>query len=64
MNNTAIASFSTNDWTRILFALQTYVINQESVLSKQNVGDREWQELESYTSLINDIELYILGGAK
>lgn len=64
MNNTAIASFSTNDWSRILFALQTYVINQEYVLSKQNVGDREWEELESYTSLINDIEMYVLGGSK
>lgn len=64
MNNTAIASFSSNDWSRILFALQTYVINQEYVLSKQNVGDREWEELESYTSLINDIEIYILGGSK
>ena len=64
MNNTAIASFSTNDWSRILFALQTYVINQEYVLSKQNVGDREWEELESYTALINDIEVYVLGGVK
>jgi hypothetical protein len=64
MNNTAIASFSTNDWSRILFALQTYVINQEYVLSKQNVGDREWEELESYTSLINDIEMYVLGETK
>ena len=64
MNNTAIASFSSDDWSRILFALQTYVINQEQVLSKQKVGDREWQELESYTSLINDIEIYILGGSK
>ena len=64
MNNTAVVSFSSDDWSRILFALQTYVINQEQVLSKQNVGDREWQELESYTSLINDIEIYILGGSK
>ena len=64
MNNTAIASFSTNDWSRILFALQTYVINQEYVLSKQNVGDREWEELEAYTSLINDIEMYVLGETK
>ena len=48
------------DWQRIIHALKSYVIREEETLKTQNVGDREWQELISYSSLAADIELFIL----
>ena len=57
-----VASFSTEDWQRIVHALQSYVINEETSLSTQNVGDREWDRLAAYDVLANDINLYVLGG--
>ena len=57
-----VASFSTEDWQRIVHALQSYVITEETSLSTQNVGDREWDRLAAYDVLANDINLYVLGG--
>ena len=57
-----MASFSKEDWQRIVHALQSYVINEEASLSTQNVGDREWDRLAAYDVLANDINLYVLGG--
>ena len=57
-----VASFSTEDWQRIVHALQSYVIAEETTLSTQNVGDREWDRLAAYNVLANDINLYVLGG--
>ena len=52
--------FATTDWLRIIQALKFYVIVEEETLRKQNVGDREWQELEEYSTLAKDIELYVI----
>ena len=52
--------FSTEDWLRIIQALKSYVINQEEVLRTKNVGDREWQELEEYSTIARDIEYYVI----
>ena len=57
-----VASFSKEDWQRIVHALQTYVITEEASLSTQNVGDKEWNRLAAYDVLANDINLYVLGG--
>ena len=57
-----VASFSQEDWRRIVHALQTYVINEEEILTTQNVGDREWDRVAAYNVLANDINLYVLGG--
>jgi hypothetical protein len=57
-----VASFSQEDWRRVVHALQTYVINEEESLSTQNVGDREWDRVAAYGVLANDINLYVLGG--
>ena len=57
-----VASFSQEDWRRIVHALQTYVINEEEILTTQNVGDREWDRIAAYGVLANDINLYVLGG--
>ena len=52
--------FSTEDWSRIVHALKSYVITQEEVIRTKNVGDREWQELEEYSTIARDIEYYII----
>ena len=52
--------FSVKDWSRIVHALQSYVISEEANLRRQNVGDREWQEVNEYSGLARDIELYVL----
>ena len=52
--------FITEDWIRIIQALKSYVISQEEVLRNKNVGDREWQELEQYSTIARDIEYYII----
>ena len=52
--------FSTEDWLRIIQALKSYVITQEEVLRTKNVGDREWQELEEYSTIARDIEYYVI----
>ena len=57
-----VASFSQEDWRRIVHALRTYVINEEEILTTQNVGDREWDRVAAYGVLANDINLYVLGG--
>ena len=54
------AEFSPADWKLILRALQSYVITEETRLSCQNVGDKEWQELEVFSSLARDIEYYLI----
>ena len=48
------------DWSRIVHALETYCITEEASLKKQNVGDREWQELCDYERLTNHIKTYII----
>ena len=52
--------FSVKDWSRIVHALQSYVISEEANLRRQNIGDREWQEVSEYSGLARDIELYVL----
>ena len=52
--------FSVENWSRIVHALKSYVISEETTLRTQNVGDREWQELNDYSGLARDIELFIL----
>ena len=52
--------FSVKDWSRIVHALQSYVISEEANLRRQNVGDREWQEVNEYSGLARDIQLYVL----
>ena len=52
--------FSVKDWSRIVHALKSYVISEEANLRHKNVGDREWQELNDYSGLARDIELYVL----
>ena len=52
--------FGVKDWSRIVHALKSYVISEEANLRRQNVGDKEWQELSDYSGLARDIELFIL----
>lgn len=59
-NDPIATQFSISDWRRIKNALMTYVIIQEDKLKSQNVGDREWDELEEYNTLIRDIDIYVL----
>ncbi len=54
------AEFSNEDWERILYAIQHYVITQENYLSGKNVGDKEWQELRVFDSIAKDIEYFII----
>ncbi len=59
-----IASLSKEDWKRITFALKSYIITEEWSLSQKNHGDKEWQELNVYETLLKDIELYVIGADK
>ena len=52
--------FSIESWSRIVHALETYCITEEQALKKQNVGDREWQELSEYEDIKRYIEMFIL----
>lgn len=56
--------FGTEDWSRIVHALKSYVITQEEVIRTKNVGDREWQELGEYSTIARDIEYYIISLGK
>ena len=53
-------SFSVEDWGILVHALKTYVIREEEALKTQNVGDREWDQINRYKDIIGHIELYIL----
>lgn len=55
------AKFDKEDWARIINALQTYVIVEEEALKSRNVGDKEWNALVEYETLIRDIQFYIIG---
>lgn len=59
-NDAVTTQFSITDWRRIQKALMSYVITEENRLCKLNVGDRPWQELEEYNTLIRDIDIYVL----
>lgn len=59
-----IASLTKEDWKRIVFALKTYIITEEWSLSQDNHGDKEWQELNVYETLMKDIEVYVIGDDK
>lgn len=55
------STLTESDWQRILLALESYVIHEETKLKGKNAGDREWQQLEEYNTLIRDIQLYCIG---
>lgn len=55
-------SFTDEQWRLILHTMRSYVIFQEQHLSKLNVGDKPWQELEDINKLINIISMDILKG--
>lgn len=55
-------SFTDEQWRLILHSLRSYVILQEYHLSKLNVGDKPWQELEDINKLVNIISMDILKG--
>lgn len=56
----ASATLERKDWDKILLALETYVIQKENQLIKENAGEREWSDLEDYNVLIRDIQLYCI----
>ena len=60
MDDIRDATFSVDDWKRIIHALKEYVRVTEDELKQQNVGDREWNELYLYECLIKDIDLFVL----
>jgi len=55
-------SFTDDQWRLILHTMRSYVILQEHHLSKLNVGDKPWQELEDINKLVNIISMDILKG--
>jgi hypothetical protein len=55
-------SFTDEEWRLILHSMRSYVILQEYHLSKLNVGDKPWQELEDINKLVNIISMDILKG--
>ena len=55
-------SFTDEQWRLILHSMRSYVILQEYHLSKLNVGDKPWQELEDINKLVNIISMDILKG--
>ena len=57
-------SFSAENWSRIVHALQSYVISEEEVLKTQNASDREWDAIERQKDIIRHIELYVLPGER
>ena len=54
--------FSGEDWVTIRDALNDTAIQYEHQLSQQNAGDREWKQHDRIRAIINDIELFVLGG--
>ena len=60
VNQIINAKFSVEDWERIVHALQSYVIANEELLKQRNCGDREWDNLLSYSTLAKDLELFVL----
>jgi hypothetical protein len=55
-----LGSLDRKSWEMILLALETYVINKETQLIKENAGDEPWRDLDQYNTLIRDIQLYII----
>lgn len=47
-------------WEQVVNALTFFIDVQTEELRKQNVGDREWQELKDYEGTLNDILFYVL----
>lgn len=56
----ASATLERKDWDKILLALETYVIQKENQLIKENAGERAWSDLEDFNVLIRDIQLYCI----
>ena len=52
--------YSPQDWDRIKTAIQFYIDCETENLSSQNVGDREWDELECYKMILNDLIFFTL----
>ena len=53
-------NLSEESWRRICRSLRLFIDLSTESLSAQNVGDKEWTELDQYKSLLTDIETYIL----
>ena len=48
--------FGTEDWSRIVNAIKSYVITQEEDIRTKNVGERASQELREYCTIARDSE--------
>ena len=55
------STLTEGDWQKILLALETYVIHEETRLKGINARERDWTDLEDYNKLIRDIQLYCIG---
>jgi hypothetical protein len=44
------------DVTNCIIAMESYIIFEEQELINKNAGDREWQELETFKTTLNNLK--------
>ena len=59
-NNVKAIELNTHKWALIRKALEEYKTRLESQLIKENVGDREWDEVYDLEELVKSIDLYVI----
>ena len=59
-----VGQFSSSDWKLMVKSLEFTIITAEELLKKQNASDLEWEKLEDYKALRNDILTFVLGEDK
>ena len=58
-----VGVFDEESWEMIIDALLYFVQEQTTEMKKRNLGDKEWQWLSDYETLVNDIQLYVVSQA-
>ena len=58
-----VGVFDEESWEMIIDALLYFVQEQTAEMEKRNLGDKEWQWLSDYETLVNDIQLYVVSQA-
>ena len=58
-----VGVFDEESWEMIIDALLYFVQEQTTEMKKHNLGDKEWQWLSDYETLVNDIQLYVVAQA-
>ena len=64
LNKMKAIELNTYKWALIRKALNEYKITLEQKLIKENVGDKEWDEVYDLEDLVKSIDLYVIPPVK